>query len=356
MLLSAVDAQPNLPAIIYEQQRITYAELGRAVAGLAQAVGGGRRQARRARHPVDGELDRDGGRVAGRDGDVLASRADQPVPDAVGAQEAARRCPGLRDRQRQAVRGEGGGRRGAIQRSDAAYARARRHDARRVEDRRVARSRSLAAAEARRFRAADFHGRLDGSAEGRQPHASWPALLGVAARDRLAMQVRRGAIPQRRADVPHLGARLFDARADLYAQHARHGAALRRRQSRARALGSQDHGVRRRPRADLHGLADEPVVREGGSVAPALLPVGRRAVPRRAASRMAREDRPADPRRVGHDRGRAVLSESLRRQAQAAVGRQSRAGHGAASRRSRGAASACCRSASAASSACAARR
>jgi len=36
MLLSAVDAQPDLPAIIFEQQRITYAELGRAVAGLAK--------------------------------------------------------------------------------------------------------------------------------------------------------------------------------------------------------------------------------------------------------------------------------------------------------------------------------
>ncbi|HJR69094.1 MAG TPA: AMP-binding protein [Gammaproteobacteria bacterium] len=38
MLLSAVDAQPNLAAIILEQQRITYAELGRAVAGLAQRL------------------------------------------------------------------------------------------------------------------------------------------------------------------------------------------------------------------------------------------------------------------------------------------------------------------------------
>jgi long-chain acyl-CoA synthetase len=36
MLLAAVDAQPNLPAVIVEQQRITYAEMGRAVAGLAQ--------------------------------------------------------------------------------------------------------------------------------------------------------------------------------------------------------------------------------------------------------------------------------------------------------------------------------
>jgi len=35
MLLAAVDAQPDLPAIILEQQRISYAELGRAVAGLA---------------------------------------------------------------------------------------------------------------------------------------------------------------------------------------------------------------------------------------------------------------------------------------------------------------------------------
>src|SRR6187549_383661 len=36
MLLAAVDAQPDLPAVILEQQRITYAELGRAVAGLAK--------------------------------------------------------------------------------------------------------------------------------------------------------------------------------------------------------------------------------------------------------------------------------------------------------------------------------
>ena len=35
MLLAAVDAQPDLPAVILEQQRISYAELGRAVAGLA---------------------------------------------------------------------------------------------------------------------------------------------------------------------------------------------------------------------------------------------------------------------------------------------------------------------------------
>jgi acyl-CoA synthetase (AMP-forming)/AMP-acid ligase II len=38
MLVSAVEAQPDLPAIILEQQRITYAELGRAVAGLAQRL------------------------------------------------------------------------------------------------------------------------------------------------------------------------------------------------------------------------------------------------------------------------------------------------------------------------------
>jgi long-chain acyl-CoA synthetase len=36
MLLAAVDAQPDLDAVIFEQQRITYAELGRAVAGLAR--------------------------------------------------------------------------------------------------------------------------------------------------------------------------------------------------------------------------------------------------------------------------------------------------------------------------------
>jgi long-chain acyl-CoA synthetase len=38
MLLAAVDAQPGLTAIILEQQRLTYAELGRAVAGLAKRL------------------------------------------------------------------------------------------------------------------------------------------------------------------------------------------------------------------------------------------------------------------------------------------------------------------------------
>src|SRR5688572_33105467 len=38
MLLAAVEAQPTLPAVILEQQRITYAELGRAVAGLAKVL------------------------------------------------------------------------------------------------------------------------------------------------------------------------------------------------------------------------------------------------------------------------------------------------------------------------------
>ena len=38
MLLAAVDARPNLPAVIFEQQRVTYAELGRAVAGLAKRL------------------------------------------------------------------------------------------------------------------------------------------------------------------------------------------------------------------------------------------------------------------------------------------------------------------------------
>jgi long-chain acyl-CoA synthetase len=36
MLLAAVEAQPNLPAVIVEQQQITYAEMGRAVAGLTR--------------------------------------------------------------------------------------------------------------------------------------------------------------------------------------------------------------------------------------------------------------------------------------------------------------------------------
>jgi long-chain acyl-CoA synthetase len=38
MLAAAVEAQPDLPAVILEQQRISYAELGRAVAGLAERL------------------------------------------------------------------------------------------------------------------------------------------------------------------------------------------------------------------------------------------------------------------------------------------------------------------------------
>ena len=38
MLAAAVEAQPELPAVILEQQRISYADLGRAVAGLAQRL------------------------------------------------------------------------------------------------------------------------------------------------------------------------------------------------------------------------------------------------------------------------------------------------------------------------------
>ena len=38
MLLAAVEAQPDHPAVIFEQQRITYAELGRAAAGLANRL------------------------------------------------------------------------------------------------------------------------------------------------------------------------------------------------------------------------------------------------------------------------------------------------------------------------------
>jgi long-chain acyl-CoA synthetase len=40
MLLDAVAAQPHLPAVIFEQQRISYAEFGRAVAGLARHLEG----------------------------------------------------------------------------------------------------------------------------------------------------------------------------------------------------------------------------------------------------------------------------------------------------------------------------
>ena len=98
MLLAAVDAQPDrhgrdLRAAAHHLCRVR-PRCGRA----REAVGGGRRQARRARDPDDGELDRDGRRADGRHGDRRAGRAGQPVPDAVGAQEAARRRAGVRDR------------------------------------------------------------------------------------------------------------------------------------------------------------------------------------------------------------------------------------------------------------------
>ena len=38
MLLAAVDAQPQLDAVVFEQRRITYSEFGRAVAGLAKRL------------------------------------------------------------------------------------------------------------------------------------------------------------------------------------------------------------------------------------------------------------------------------------------------------------------------------
>ena len=40
MLLAAVDAHPEVTAVIYQDQRITYAEFGRAVAGLARKLAG----------------------------------------------------------------------------------------------------------------------------------------------------------------------------------------------------------------------------------------------------------------------------------------------------------------------------
>jgi long-chain acyl-CoA synthetase len=41
MLLAAVDTQPRLAAVVYEQRQITYAEFGRAVAGLARQLASG---------------------------------------------------------------------------------------------------------------------------------------------------------------------------------------------------------------------------------------------------------------------------------------------------------------------------
>ena len=226
------------------------------MAGLAQAVGGGRRQARRARDPVDGELDRDGRRADGRDGDVRASRADQSVPDAVRAQEAARRlsrrarssatsCPRRRQR---ALRRSSTFRRGSRSGPGGTTLDAWKSD----ESLALDRSRLPKLDD---FALLIFTGGSTGVPKGvnhthrgllysvLQHVTVWPCKFG----EERFLNV---------APMFHIwGLGYSTLGADLYAQHARHGAALRRRQSRARALRSQDHGVRRRPRADLHGIA-----------------------------------------------------------------------------------------------------
>ena len=53
--------------------------------------------------------------------------------------------------------------------------------------------------------------------------------------------------------------------------------------------GAPHHGLRGRSRSYIYGLAREPVVRRRRSVGPEVLPVGRRAVPRGAAPRVARQ-------------------------------------------------------------------
>jgi long-chain acyl-CoA synthetase len=76
------------------------------------------------------------------------------------------------------------------------------------------------------------------------------------------------------------------------------------------------------------GPAVEPFLQGRRSVGVALLSVRRRTVPGGAAPRMARARGTAVARRLGHDRGSTVLPEPVRRQAQAAVGWQPRARHG----------------------------
>ncbi len=219
---------------------------------------------------------------------------------------------------------KGSASRRAVQHSEQADARRRRHDARRLESRPVAAARSLAFAETRRLRAADLHGRLDGRAEGRQSHAPrvadsvlqhvtvWPCKFG----EERFLNV---------APMFHIWGLGYSTLVPIYAQSTlvmvpRYDAG----QSRARAFRPQDHRLRRRPRADLHGNA----LRAPRSRRPifricSYCLVGRRAVPRRAASRVAREDGPADSRRSGHDGRRAVLPQRHSGgYAQAAVGRQ----------------------------------
>ena len=120
--------------------------------------------------------------------------------------------------------------------------------ARRMDPRCVADARSRLAARARRSRADDFHRRLDRRPEGRESHASRVARERLHPRRRVARRVRPRDVPERRADVPHLGAGLRDLGADLRAEHARDGAALRARtRSCARSATTESRSLRAAP-------------------------------------------------------------------------------------------------------------
>ena len=184
MFLAAVDAQPQLDAVVFEQRRITYAEFGRAVAGLAKRLeAAGSKRGERVILLMANSIEMDVALMA-----VMATCAQvAPVNPFLTLPELKKQlgdmsacaivCDKLSEDKAAAVAAEFGiptrltlGAGGV--------------DARRVESATRRSARSLALAEARRFRAADLHGRLDGCAEGRQPHAPRPALLDAAARDR----------------------------------------------------------------------------------------------------------------------------------------------------------------------------
>ena len=130
----------------------------------------------------------------------------------------------------------------------------------------------------------------------------WPCKFGA------------GKIPERRADVPHLGARLCDAGCRSTRRARSSWCRATTPTKSCKALSDHKITVFAGGPAPIYmGLLASPHVRERRSFALALLPVGRRAVPCGAASRVARENRPTDPRRLGHDGRRAVLPEPVRR-------------------------------------------
>ena len=322
MLLSAVDAQPDLPAIIYEQQRITYAELGRAVAGLATRLEeAGAKRGERVILLMANSIEMEVALLA-----VMATCCAEfaPINPFLTPSELKKQ---LGDVQACAIVSD------KLSEEKAAGVAAQFNVPTRLTlgpggttldawkaDKSLALDRSRLP-KLDDFALLIFTGGSTGVPKGvnhthrgllysvLQHLTVWPCKFG----EERFLNV---------APMFHIWGLGYSTLVPIYTHSTL--VMVPRYEANKVVQGLSDHKITvfaGGPAPIYMGLLTSPLICEGGSFAAALLPVGRRAVSRRAASRMAREDRPADPRRVGHDGGRAVLSESLRRQTQVAVGR-----------------------------------